>query len=141
MAWIGNARSAATVCQVPRSLNAEVATLLRRLNPVLETDRRVQQRTPIPFLFELSPATAEPAEFTRRSVVVGKDITERGIAFYHDQPLPYRRVLLSIDLPDECLVELEVDLLWCRFTSVGWYESGGRLVGVHNLPPTMCEAG
>lgn len=142
MAWIGTADSAVLTCQVPRSLNAEVASLLRRLHPVVQPDRRVEQRTPIPFLFELSPSNQEPPELLSHSmVVVGKDITERGIAFYHDQPIPYRRAVLSIDLPDECLVELEVDLLWCRFTSVGWYESGGRLMGVHNLPLAMNEAG
>lgn len=141
MAWIGTADSAVQTCQVPRSLNAEVASLLRRLHPVVEPDRRVQQRTPIPFLFQLSPSPDEPPELLAHSiVVVGKDITSRGISFYHEKPIPYRRGTLSIDLPDECLVELEVDLLWCRFTSLGWYESGGRLMGVHNMPLAMCEA-
>lgn len=141
MPWIGNDRSA-SVCQAPRTLGQEVTALLRRIRPAVEKDRRGNNRTAIPYLFELAPAPGEvPDELAHRLVVVGKDITERGIGFYHERPIPYRRGVLTIELPGDGPVQLEVDLLWCRFTSLGWYESGGRLLRVSSGGYPQAQAG
>lgn len=129
-------------CQPPHSLGQEVADLIKRMYPPVDQDRRAATRTPIPFLFELAPLSTEvPELLTRKVVVVGKEISERGIGFYHQQPIPYRRGNLSIELPGQETVDLEVDLLWCRFTSLGWYESGGRLVGVSSYETPTARAG
>lgn len=131
MVWIGRSDSGMSACQAPPTISQEVAQLLKRLNPPVHTERRGAGRNPIPYLFELSAVPGEvPAELELDFVVVGKDISERGIGFYHEKPIPYRRGLLAIDLPGDGLVRIEVDLLWCRFTSLGWYESGGRLLGL-----------
>ncbi len=131
MALIGKIDHGSSVCQPPTTLGQEVKTLLERIRPAVEQDRRGGGRTAIPFLFELSPAPGEvPDELAQKLVVVGKDITHRGIGFFHERPIPYRRGILTVDLPGDGPVQLEVDLLWCRFTSLGWYESGGRLLGV-----------
>jgi hypothetical protein len=131
MAWIGKNDRGTSVCQAPMTLGQEVTSLLERIRPAVEQDRRGAGRTAIPFLFELSPVPGEvPDELAHTLVVVGKDISERGIGFYHERPIPYRRGILTVDLPGDGPVQLEVDLLWCRFTSLGWYESGGRLLGV-----------
>ncbi|MCO6043154.1 hypothetical protein NG895_04490 [Aeoliella sp. ICT_H6.2] len=141
MAWIGSG-SDVPLCQVPRGLGGEVASLLHRMQPMLHHERRGSTRTSIPYLFELSPQPDEVPELLHQTmVVVGKDVSERGIAFFHQKPIPYRRGVLSIDLPDEGVVQLEVDLLWCRFTSLGWYESGGRLMGVSSGSYPTSQAG
>jgi hypothetical protein len=60
-------------------------------------------------------------------VVVGKHLSERGLGFYHPKPLPYRRVIASLESNGRWLGFL-LDLTWCRFTRQGWYESGGRIL-------------
>lgn len=140
MAWIGNIDLGATVCLPARSLGQEVTALLNRLRAPQDQDRRGGSRTAIPYLFELAPVPGEvPDELAHAMVVVGKDISERGIGFYHQRPIPYRLGVLTFELPDEGPVHLEVDLVRCRFTSLGWYESGGRLLRVASGAfPTAC---
>ena len=131
MAWIGNTPSGGLCCQVPRDLSAQVAQLLNRMPPGTEYDRRDGKRQSIPFVFELSPRPGKGAwKSDERIMVMGKDISDRGISIYHQKPIPFRRGVLEIDLREEGIVHIELDLLWCRFTQLGWYESGGRLLGV-----------
>ncbi|WP_425395939.1 hypothetical protein [Aeoliella sp.] len=141
MAWIGSSSDVPT-CQVPRVLGGEVAKLLQRMQPTIHHDQRADARTPIPYLFELAPQPDEVPDLQYHTmVVVGRDISDRGIGFFHQKPIPYRRAVLSIDLPVEGLVQLEIDLLWCRFTSLGWYESGGRILGVSSGAFPTSQAG
>ncbi len=131
MSWIGKSVVGLAECQPRPTLSQEVASLLQRLQTSVENDRRDKSRTAIPQLFNLAPVPGNvPEELAQEMVVIGKDISDRGIGFYHEKPIPYRRGLLSLDLPGAGPVRLEVDLLWCRFTSQGWYESGGRLLRV-----------
>ena len=51
--------------------------------------------------------------------------SEHGMGFYHPKPLPYRRMIASVESGGRWIGFL-VDLKWCRFTQQGWYESGGR---------------
>lgn len=142
MAWIANNDANGLTSQPPRTLGQEVADLLKRMHPSANQDRRAASRTPIPFLFELAPLSTEAPELLAcKVVVVGREISDRGIGFYHQQPIPYRRGVLSLDTPAGDTIELEVDLLWCRFTSLGWYESGGRLTGVSSREIPVARAG
>ena len=141
MPWIGNSMSSPT-CAVPRALGSEVAGLLHRMQHNVAVERRMTTRSSIPYLFELVPAAGEvPELLAQPMVVIGKDIAARGISFYHQKPIPYRRGVMTIDLGDEGVVRLEIDLLWCRFTSLGWYESGGRLLGVTKTTYPAAQAG
>jgi hypothetical protein len=65
--------------------------------------------------------------------VVGKNVSPRGLSFYHNQTLPYRRAIICVKYPDYDGFSAEIDISWCRFTTAGWYESGGRLVAA--APP------
>ncbi|QDU54211.1 hypothetical protein [Aeoliella mucimassa] len=141
MAWIGNTPTGGLTCQVPRMLGSQVAELLKRLQPKVGRERRSTTRHAIPYIFELSPRDELPPELAQSFTVVGKDVCDRGIGFFHQKPIPYRHGMLEIELPDEGIVQLEVDLLWCRFTSFGWYESGGRLLGVTSGLSPACKAG
>jgi len=60
-------------------------------------ERRREQRYPFPGLIYLTPVAAAGAPPRGESlVVVGKHISERGLGFYHPQPLPYRRMIASM---------------------------------------------
>ena len=92
-------------------------------------ERRVDQRFPYPHLLYLSPVadngflpTGDPV------VVVGKHLSERGLGFYYREPLPYRRMIASLELPESRWAGFLVDITWCRFTQHGWYDSGGRFL-------------
>jgi len=93
------------------------------------TERRRDSRYPYPYLAYLTPvgedgmtAEGEPV------VVVGKHLSERGFGFYHPQPLPYRRMILSLETAGGVRLGFLIHLTWCRFTRHGWYESGGRFL-------------
>lgn len=93
-------------------------------------ERRGERRYPFPQLVHLSPVPDERLEASHEPVVVvGKHISERGIGFFHREPLAYRRVIASVPCGDDWL-GLLTHLTWCRFTRHGWYESGGRFLKV-----------
>ena len=59
-----------------------------------------QVRYPFPFLVHLTPVGEDGATPGGDSVVVvGKHISERGLGFYHPQPLPHRRMIVSLEGP------------------------------------------
>jgi hypothetical protein len=92
-------------------------------------ERRRESRHPFPRLIHLTPVGKDgmtPEGTT--TVVVGKDISEHGLGFYHLKPLPYRRMIASVEAPNGQWLGFLIDISWCRFTHQGWYESGGRLL-------------
>jgi hypothetical protein len=95
--------------------------------PVLE--RRRETRYPFPCLVYLTPVAADGETACGENVVVvGKHVSERGLSFYHPKPLPYRRMIASLEGPHGVWFAFLIDLSWCRFTRQGWYESGGRFL-------------
>jgi hypothetical protein len=91
-------------------------------------ERRRDNRYPFPYLTHLTPADDRFEPGGESLVVVGKHISERGLGFFHPQPIPYRRVIASIEAGNGSWLGFLVDLSWCRFTQHGWYESGGRFL-------------
>ena len=97
-------------------------------------ERRGEQRFPFPYLIHLTPIEADGGvNIDDTVVVVGKHLSERGLGFYHQQPLPNRRMIVSLETGGAWLGFL-IDLSWCRFTKQGWYESGGRFLQMVNSP-------
>lgn len=114
----------------PSTISCHVAALASRHYPNQWDNRRHETRTPVPFLLELTPH-APPGECSPGPmVVVGKDLSEAGIGFFHQQPIPQRRVRLRLEGADPEPLEFDVEILWCHFTRQGWYESGGRILGM-----------
>jgi hypothetical protein len=108
-----------------------VQALVARLNPAVSFERRRDDRLAIPILFHLTPLDDDRQLIESAAVtVVGKNISRRGMSFYHEHPMPYRRALISAQHPELSDFSAEIDITWCRFTKPGWYESGGRLVSV-----------
>jgi hypothetical protein len=96
-------------------------------NDVIE--RRRETRYPFPCLIHLTPVGPDGITPEGETIVVaGRDLSEHGVGFYHQTPLPFRRVIASVECGRGNWIGFLVDLSWCRFTRGGWYESGGRLV-------------
>ena len=111
------------------TLTIQIEALLSRLYPPVERERRHDDRVAIPVLFRLTPlgADREPLE-QEASIVVGKNISRRGVSFYHEKPITHRRVVIELADPSVGCFVAEIDVTWCRFTKPSWYESGGRLI-------------
>lgn len=92
-------------------------------------ERRLDQRFPYPHLLYLTPVGPDGrTPIGDAVVVVGKHLSERGLGFFYQQPLPYRRMIASLELQDAQWAGFLIDITWCRFTQHGWYESGGRFL-------------
>jgi hypothetical protein len=119
-------RSSATEDEV----RAQVLGLLTALYPRNGLpERRRDNRYPFPYLIHLTPVgkDGQSAEGTT-VVVVGKHLSEHGFSFYHQAPLPHRRMIASLEGKRGQWVAFLIDLKWCRFSKGGWYESGGRFL-------------
>jgi hypothetical protein len=117
-------------------VRTQVWALLATLYPRFElVERRRDSRYPFPHLIHLTPVAEDGVTPTGKSiVVVGKHLSDRGLGFYHPQPLQHRRMIASLENARGELIGFLVDLSWCRFTKDGWYESGGRFLQTA-LPP------
>jgi hypothetical protein len=114
----------------------QIDLLLARLHPPVTFERRRDVRVAIPVLFRLTPLDADRHPIESQAVtVVGKDISRRGMSFFHERPLPYRRALITAEEPALEGFAAEIDVTWCRFTKPGWYESGGRLLAAMSPSP------
>ncbi|MEX0679330.1 MAG: hypothetical protein WD063_19800 [Pirellulales bacterium] len=92
-------------------------------------ERRLDQRYPYPHFFYLTPVAANGISPEGEStVVVGKTLSERGLAFFYQQPLAHRRMIASLETSELRWAGFLIDITWCRFTQYGWYDSGGRFV-------------
>ncbi len=115
---------------VDQEVRTQVWGLLTALYPRNDLiERRGSSRYPFPCLVHLKPVGADGVTPEGESVVVvGKHISEQGLGFYHQQPLPYRRMVVSLECGKGRWLGFLIDLNWCRFTKDGWYESGGRFL-------------
>jgi hypothetical protein len=118
-----------------RALARQVKELVARLLPEVTVERRHDERVAAPLLFRLTPLDSDREPLPDDAImVVGKNISRRGLSFFHEHPLTYRRAIVSLEHPDFGRFAAEIDVNWCRFTRPGWYESGGRLVRSIDAP-------
>ncbi len=118
------------------NVSQRIGSLLAALYPQgVLVDRRREKRFPYPHLVYLTPLAEDGISPGGENIVVsGKQLSENGLGFFHQQPLPYRRMIASLDQGRGQWLGLIIDLNWCRFTKFGWYESGGRLLEVVTSP-------
>lgn len=98
-------------------------------------ERRRDKRYPFPCLVHLTPVAADgvtPEGETE--VVVGRHLSEHGLGFFHQKPLPHRRMIASLEDGRGHWFAFLIDLNWCRFTKGRWYESGGRFLQAATSP-------
>ncbi|MBN2476214.1 MAG: hypothetical protein JXB62_16495 [Pirellulales bacterium] len=115
---------------VDDDVRMQVWALLTTLYPKGDlSERRKENRYPFPYLVHLSPVAEDGiTPQGEMLVVVGKHLSERGLGFYHPKPIPYRRMIVSLEANNGQWLGFLIDLNWCRFTKQGWYESGGRFL-------------
>ena len=117
-------------------VRAQVWGLLTTLYPQADhLERRREHRYPFPYLVHLTPVADDGQTPQGKSVVVvGKHLSERELGFYHPKPLPYRRMIASLEASNGHRFAFLIDLTWCRFTRQHWYESGGRFLQAVGCP-------
>jgi hypothetical protein len=111
-------------------VRTQVWALLATLDPQYQlVERRREKRYPFPHLIRLTPVAEDGSACTGEAiVVVGRHVSERGLGFYHPQPLSHRRMIASLENARGEWIGFLIDLSWCRFNKHGWYESGGRFL-------------
>lgn len=95
-------------------------------------ERRRLMRWLYPYPVYLTPI--DDGEVPEPIVVIGKHLSPQGLDFYHREPVPYRRVIASLDGGEQGWIGLLLELAWCRFSRHGWYDNGGRFLGVVESP-------
>ncbi len=82
-----------------KSVSQRVSALLAALYPQgTLVERRTEQRYPYPHLVYLTPLAEDGVTPCGSNIVVsGKQLSENGLGFFHQQPLPYRRMIASLD--------------------------------------------
>ncbi|MBM4004473.1 MAG: hypothetical protein FJ295_14530 [Planctomycetes bacterium] len=109
--------------------------LLTHLPGRPELDRRREKRRPYPLPFLITPVdSVQHPICDGQLLVIGRNVSELGVDFYHREPLPYRQVIASFDGLRGTVLHLLVDLSWCRFGKHRIYDSGGRFVRVVTAP-------
>ena len=92
-------------------------------------ERRSETRYPYPSLMRITPVDDNSLKPCAETIVVlGKDLSEEGLNFYHQQPLTCRRAVASLQVGHGNWLSFLIDLSWCRFSELGWYDSGGRFL-------------
>ncbi len=130
---------AATTSNIPtidQKVRSQVQLVMQCFrNPPHSSDRRCDRREPFPYPIYVTPIAADGSALTDETIVVlGKHISERGLDFYYQAPLPYRRVITSWECTDGRWLALMLDLKWCRSNRHGWYENGGRFLQIVDSP-------
>lgn len=117
-------------------VRTQVLGLLAALYPRNDLiERRSENRYPFPCRVFLTPLAKDGVTPEGETIVViGRDISEHGLGFYHRAALPYRRMIASLPYGKGQWLGFIIDLSWCRFTQGGWYESGGRLLEAVTSP-------
>jgi hypothetical protein len=123
------------------ALTEQFRILRQALERPVSFERRQYGRIALPLVLQVTPLdqTGQPLKHLSLQVV-GKDISPRGISFFHERPLPHRRAIVEFEHADVGQFSFEVDVSWCRFTSPGWYQSGGRLVRALSRRRSAAEA-
>lgn len=137
---LSHSRGPATVSELPGSLFAGQELWQELLaswqNSIPATERRQSHRRRAGITVSLRPWDdgAERAIGPTQEVLV-KDVSPRGVALVHADPLPYRKVLLTFRTRNGMTASLVVRLTWCRFKKSGEYESGGQFLRRIPTPP------
>jgi hypothetical protein len=120
------------------AITEQFRTLKAALERPVAFERRRYGRIALPMPVVITPLDQTGLPLTELTMTVdGKDISPRGVSFFHQQPLPHRQTIVSFDHPEVGHFAMEVDIGWCQFTGSGWYISGGRVIrGVAPMRPT-----
>lgn len=98
-------------------------------SPLKPRSGRRSTRHPFPYPILLTPETGSSHSTSTESIcVLGRNVSEGGLNFYHQDPICHRRVIASLKIGGQNWLRLLIELRWCRFNQSGLYESGGRFL-------------
>jgi hypothetical protein len=127
-----------TECSVEGSPNsAESPSLLTDLLPIATANGG-----PVPGVTgprNTAPNGGGPNAVGPVIAVVGKHLSRSGLGFFHKEPMPHRRMIVSFESRPKQWTAFLIDITWCRFNGFGWYDSGGRLLKVMPSPFASAE--
>ena len=120
----------------PHPVRQQVWSLLSGMYPRGQlSERRFEPRFPYPHLLYLTSLAKNGVDTQGDSiVVVGKDLSESGMSFFHPRPLADRHMIVSLEAAGSNWLSFLIDISWCRFTRQGWYFSGGRFLETRTSP-------
>ncbi|MBM4000273.1 MAG: hypothetical protein FJ297_12190 [Planctomycetes bacterium] len=92
-------------------------------------ERRSDRRFPFAVPLLLTPLDAHGGRRDGDAVsVIGRHLSDGGLDFYHNAPIPSRYMIAWLPVEGERSVGVVLELTWCRFSGLGWYENGGKFV-------------
>lgn len=107
----------------------QVRALLKQQPVPMPAERRGEHRYLFPRLLFVTPVAKDGQTVLARPLcAVGKHLSEHGLGFFHPDPLLHRLAVVSVEAEPGKWLGFLVDVRHCRFTTYGWYESGGRLL-------------
>ncbi|MBI85245.1 MAG: hypothetical protein CMJ81_18785 [Planctomycetaceae bacterium] len=121
--------------QTTEDIHRQVRRLLDSRRALSKSEnRRRSERHPFPYLIKLCPVGEDGTEPAGESVVVvGKQLSSTGFDFYHQDPIAFCKAIASLPSRNGHWLSFLVELTWCRFTELGWYDNGGRFLRVANF--------
>jgi hypothetical protein len=130
-----NSRSSAPRGAEP-SIREGIQQVLASVHPDSHRlERRREKRHAFPYPVYLTPVGKDGVTPAGETIVVlGKHLSERGFDFYHRDPLPFRRAVVSFEASRGTWIGVLLDLSWCRFGRHGWYDNGGRFIAIVPSP-------
>ena len=97
-------------------------------------ERRQSGRDPFPYPVHITPLGCDQRPIVNETVIViGRHLSEQGLDFYHHEPIPFRRAVISLPTDRKEWVSFLFELFWTRYNCHGWYDNGGRFLAV--VPP------
>ncbi len=105
--------------------------LIAESNQQQNREDRRDMRHPFPKLIRLTPVDSQGQTILDDAItVVGSNLSVEGINFFCKEPIPFRRVIVSIPQQSSPDLHVLVDLKWCRFVGGGWFDNGGKFINL-----------
>ena len=122
--------------EAEKSIREQVRLVMGSKQPGIQaSERRKEKREAYPYPIYLTPVAKDGTIQIEETVVaLGKHLSELGFDFYHREPLPFRRVIVSFEMGSNRFSGMLLDLNWCRFSRHGWYDNGGRFIAAVASP-------
>ena len=100
-------------------------------------ERRQEHRYPFPYAMLVKPADEHCHVIGEEPIsIIGHHLSEQGFDFFSKEAIPHRYLIVSFPIGENQTAELLLNLNWCRFGHLGWYENGGKFEqAVPTSPP------
>lgn len=146
---ISPARQSIPVLRDPWSIRTAVMRIVqsdRLLDGPSTDDRRAFTRLAVKIGLDVTPVVYEanlvllPQDCGDTIPALASDISLGGIGFMHDDPFSTQHALITLDVANDGLVTLLIEVRWTRDHGQSAHLSGGRFLGVTEVPWFLRES-